>query len=41
MRKIFASSFFHRFTGGFALGAVAMIALKPAEAASAILPLIG
>lgn len=41
MRKLFTSSFFHRFTGGFALGAVAMIALKPAQAISAVMPLIG
>lgn len=41
MRKLFTSSFFHRFSGGFALGVVAMVALRPAEAISAVLPLIG
>lgn len=41
MTKLFASSFFHRFVGGFALGAVAMVMLKPAEAISAVMPLIG
>jgi hypothetical protein len=41
MTKLLASSFFHRFAGGFALGAVAMVMLKPAEAISAVLPLIG
>jgi hypothetical protein len=41
MTKLFASTFFHRFAGGFALGAVAMVMLKPAEAISAVMPLIG
>jgi hypothetical protein len=41
MTKLFASDFFRRFAGGFALGAVAMVLLKPAEAISAVLPLIG
>lgn len=41
MTKLLASSFFHRFAGGFVLGAIAMVMLKPAEAISAVLPLVG
>lgn len=41
MRKLLTSSFLHRFTGGFALGVVAMVAMKPAQAIGAVLPLLG
>jgi hypothetical protein len=32
MRKIFRSSFFWQFAGGFAIGAVGVVTLHPAEA---------
>ncbi len=40
MRKIIASSFFHRFAGGFAFGAVAVLAMQPHEATAALLGMI-
>jgi hypothetical protein len=35
MRRIFKSDFVWQFVGGFALGAIALVTLHPAEAAHA------
>lgn len=41
MARLLASDFFRRFAGGFALGAVAMVLLMPADSVAAMAPLAG
>ena len=38
MRRIFKSDFVWQFVGGFALGAIALVTLHPAQAATAPMP---